>query len=99
MLAHSASVSVSNYFPVTFNFHIYNLKVTSIRLTEPVKEFPQSWHVSVSFFFIGYEYVLACNLIVEKPRLCCLLFKTQHRFLLKKHLLYYMYANSLKYFW
>ena len=58
----------SSYFQLSY----LQPEVTSIRLTEPVKEFPQSWHVSVSFFFIGYE------------------------FLLKKHLLYYMYANSLK---
>ena len=31
--------------------------------------------------------VLASNLKVRKPRLCCFFFKTQHRFLHKRHLL------------
>jgi len=30
---------------------------------------------------------------IGKPMLHCFFFKIQHRFLHKKHLLYYMYAN------
>ena len=41
--------------------------------------------------------VLAGNLKVGKPRLLCFLFKTQHRFLHRKHSSSYMFANSLNY--
>ena len=49
-----------------------------------------------SYIYI-YIYISAGNLKVGKPMVCWCFFKTQHRFLNKKHLLQYTYANSLKY--
>ena len=42
--------------------------------------------------------LLASNLKVGKPMLCCFFFQTQHRFLHKNNLLLFMFANFLKSF-
>jgi len=40
--------------------------------------------------------VIAGNLKVGTPMLCCLFYQTQHRHFQEKHLLFYRYANFLK---
>ena len=39
-----------------------------------------------------------CNLKIGKPMLCCFFFQTQHRFLHKKHILYYINAITANLF-
>ena len=64
-------------------------------IIQPSNYIPKSSNI-ISSGSVIKVLVIAGNLKVGTPMLCCLFYQTQHRHFQEKHLLFYKYANFLK---